>query len=72
MGKQKAEQGDMGHLVLTRERHQVVTIGDDIQITVEEIRGSKVRLSVKAPRRLRVHRKEVLERIARLAKGGTE
>lgn len=50
-------------LVLSRQRDETVMIGDDIEVTVEEIRGDKVRLSVIAPEAISVHRKEVYERI---------
>lgn len=52
-------------LVLTRQRDQTVMIGDDIQVTVVEVRGDKVRLGIAAPRAIRVDRKEVYELIKR-------
>lgn len=50
-------------LVLSRQRDQSIMIGDDIDITVVDIRGDKVRLGIKAPRNVSVHRKEVFEAI---------
>lgn len=50
-------------LVLARQRDQTVIIGDDIEVTVVDIRGDKVRLGVNAPRSVSVHRKEVWEAI---------
>lgn len=50
-------------LVLSRKRDEVICIGPDIEVIVVEIRGDKVRLGVKAPRDVQVHRKEVLQRI---------
>lgn len=50
-------------LVLTRKVDQVITIGDDIEITVVDIRGDKVRLGINAPKEVKVHRKEVYDRI---------
>ena len=38
-------------------------IGDDVQITVVEVKGDKVRLGIQAPRALQVHRKEVYDAI---------
>jgi carbon storage regulator len=38
-------------------------IGDDIEITVLEVRGEQVRLGIRAPRNVAVHRKEVFEQI---------
>lgn len=46
-------------LVLTRRLNQSIKIGDDIEITVVEVRGDQVRLGVNAPRDVTVHRKEV-------------
>jgi len=46
-------------LVLTRRLNQSIKIGDDIEITVVEVRGDQVRIGVAAPRTVTVHRKEV-------------
>ncbi len=46
-------------LVLTRRLNQSIKIGDDIEITVVEVRGDQVRLGVAAPRDVTVHRKEI-------------
>ena len=46
-------------LVLTRRLNQSIKIGDDIEITVIEVRGDQVRLGVSAPRDVAVHRKEI-------------
>ncbi len=46
-------------LVLSRQRDETIMIGDDIEITIVDIRGDKVRLGINAPRRVQVHRKEV-------------
>ncbi len=50
-------------LVLSRQRDETIMIGDDIEITVVDIRGDKVRLGITAPTRIAVHRKEVYEAI---------
>ncbi len=52
-------------LVLSRQRDQTIMIGDDIELTVVDIRGDKVRLGIKAPTRIAVHRKEVYDAIKR-------
>ena len=46
-------------LVLTRRLDQSVMIGDDVKVTVVEIRGGQVRLGFDAPRGLSVHRQEI-------------
>lgn len=52
-------------LVLSRLRDETIMIGDDIEITVVDIRGDKVRLGITAPTKIAVHRKEVYEAIKR-------
>jgi len=50
-------------LVLSRLRDEAIMIGDQIEITVVDIRGDKVRLGIAAPRQVQVHRKEVYDAI---------
>lgn len=50
-------------LVLSRQRDETIMIGDDVEITIVDIRGDKVRLGITAPTRIAVHRKEVYEAI---------
>ena len=50
-------------LVLSRQRDETIMIGDEVEITVVDIRGDKVRLGITAPTRIAVHRKEVYEAI---------
>jgi carbon storage regulator len=52
-------------LVLSRQRDETIMIGDDIEVTVVDIRGDKVRLGISAPKEISVHRKEVYEAIKR-------
>jgi creatinine deaminase len=50
-------------LVLARQRDQTIMIGDDIEVTVVDVRGDKVRLGINAPRSVSVHRKEIWDAI---------
>ena len=52
-------------LVLSRQRDESIMIGDNIVITVVDIRGDKVRLGITAPTEVPVHRQEVYEAIQR-------
>lgn len=46
-------------LVLSRQKDESIMIGDDIEITIVDVRGDKVRLGINAPRKVEVHRKEI-------------
>ena len=46
-------------LVLTRKSNQSIVIGDDVIVTVLEVRGDQIRLGITAPRDVQVHREEV-------------
>ena len=48
-------------LVLTRRANQSIMIGQDIVVTVLEVRGDQVRIGIKAPRDIDVHREEVFD-----------
>jgi len=52
-------------LVLSRQKDESIIIGDDIEITIVDVRGDKVRLGINAPRSISVHRKEIYEAIQR-------
>ena len=52
-------------LVLSRQRDETIMIGDDIEITIVDIRGDKVRIGINAPTQIPVHRKEVYDAIKR-------
>lgn len=52
-------------LVLSRQRDETIMIGDEVEVTVVDIRGDKVRLGITAPKEITVHRKEVYEAIKR-------
>ena len=46
-------------LVLSRQKDESIMIGDDVEITIVDVRGVKVRLGINAPRSITVHRKEI-------------
>ena len=50
-------------LILTRRVGESVMIGDDVTVTIIEVRGTQVRIGVSAPKDVAVHREEILERI---------
>ena len=52
-------------LVLSRQKDESIMIGDDVEITIVDVRGDKVRLGIAAPKEIPVHRKEVYEAIQR-------
>lgn len=53
----------MSMLVLSRKKGESIVIGDNIVLTVVEVRGDKVRLGVEAPLEVPVHRKEISDAI---------
>lgn len=52
-------------LVLSRQRDESIIIGDNVVITVVDVRGDKVKLGIEAPKEIPVHRREVYEAILR-------
>jgi carbon storage regulator len=52
-------------LVLTRNANQSIMIGHDVVVTVLEIRGDQVRIGIRAPRSVDVHREEVYAALQR-------
>lgn len=50
-------------LVLTRRANQSIQIGEDITITVVEVRGDQVRIGIAAPRATPIYRAEVLAQV---------
>jgi carbon storage regulator len=50
-------------LILTSKLGERITIGDDISVTLLEIRGSQVKLGIEAPQQISIHRQEIYERI---------
>jgi carbon storage regulator len=52
-------------LVLSRKKSESIVIGENIVLTVVEVRGDKVRLGFDAPKTVAIHRHEVYEAIKR-------
>lgn len=50
-------------LILSRHRDESIMIGDDIKVTVIDIRGNKVRLGIQAPQHVSAHRQEIYDHI---------
>jgi carbon storage regulator len=59
-------------LVLSRHRNESVMVGNNVKITVVDIRGDKVRLGFEAPPDVHVHRQEVFDAIERNIAAGLE
>jgi carbon storage regulator len=59
-------------LVLTRKIHQSIVIGDAVEVVVLEVRGEQVRLGIRAPKDVAVHRKEIYEQIVEENKGAAQ
>jgi carbon storage regulator len=57
-------------LILTRRVGETVIIGNDVDVTVLGVKGNQVRLGVKAPREVSVHREEIFQRISQEQSGG--
>lgn len=52
-------------LVLSRQRDESIMIGDEVEITIVDVRGDKVRLGITAPKSIPVHRREIYDAIQR-------
>lgn len=52
-----------GMLILTRREGEAIIIGDDVEVHVLGQKGNQVRIGVKAPRDVSVHREEIYEKI---------
>jgi carbon storage regulator len=57
-------------LVLSRQSDETIIIGDNIRVTIVEVRGDKVRIGIDAPRDVTVHRQEIYDAIRREAEPG--
>lgn len=56
-------------LILTRRVGETVIIGNDVECTVLGVKGNQVRIGVKAPRDVTVHREEIYQRICQEQNG---
>lgn len=52
-------------LVLSRQKDESIMVGDNVKITIVDVRGDKVRLGITAPKKIPVHRMEIYEAIQR-------
>jgi carbon storage regulator len=68
--EKQEKSGGKSMLILTRRVGETVVIGNDVDVTVLGIKGNQVRLGVKAPREVSVHREEIFQRIAREQQNG--
>ncbi|MGE5557369.1 MAG: carbon storage regulator CsrA [Bacillota bacterium] len=59
-------------LVLTRKLNESIIIGDDIKITVVEVKGDQVKVGITAPREISVHREEIYLEIQRENRGAAQ
>lgn len=51
-------------LILTRRVGESLIIGEDVEVSVLSVKGSQVRIGIKAPKGVAVHRQEILSRLA--------
>lgn len=59
-------------LILTRKTNQSIMIGDQIEIVIVEVRGDQVKIGIKAPKNVSVHRSEVYKEIQEQNKKATK
>jgi carbon storage regulator len=52
-------------LVLSRRKDETIVIGDDVRVTIVDVRGDTVRLGITAPKSIPVYRQEIYEAIQR-------
>jgi len=59
-------------LVLSRQSDETIVIGDNIRVTIVEVRGDKVLIGIEAPGDVSVHRQEIYDAIRRDAQSGVK
>lgn len=59
-------------LVLTRKLGEGIVIGDDVTITIVEMKGGNIRIGIEAPQNMKIYRQEVFDRIALENRGATQ
>jgi carbon storage regulator len=64
-GEKLIARRDLIMLVLSRKRGEVITVGNEVTVTVLSIQGERVKLGIVAPAEMPVHRREIFERIER-------
>ena len=61
MQRRSVPKGNKGFLTLERREEESIMIGDNIEVYVSSIRGDRVKIAIRAPRDIPVHRKEVYD-----------
>ena len=61
--KTKSKKNLNGRLVLTRKIHQTIMIDDNIEIMIAAIESDRVKIAIKAPSHITVHRREIYDKI---------
>ena len=54
-------------LILTRRVGETLKVGSDVDVTVLGVKGNQIRIGIKAPKNVAVHREEIFDRIQREA-----
>lgn len=59
-------------LVLTRKPGEGIIVGDNIKVTIVEVRGGGIRIGIEAPREQKIYRQEVYDRICQENREATQ